>query len=79
MNDQMPTHRGTVIGCDNQAPDGYAVNVSLRETATLWIVVGSLKNLHHGARYSKKNGHKSPRSKWPVFKLDLKSVAVING
>lgn len=63
------THSGYVRGCDARTPKEYRRKVQLRETKCYWID-------KHGTRYSKKWDGSTPGD-WPMFKLDLETIELM--
>lgn len=61
------THKGRVVGCDSRTPAGYGIWVGLRETQTMWISEYKL-------RYRKSDGYPVGGAKFPLYRLDVKSI-----
>lgn len=64
------THTGEITGNDARTPDGFRQRMYLRETPKFWIG-------KHGQKYRKSDGAMSPRTAWPMYSLDIASVAPI--
>ena len=75
MKKHKMTHKGDLVGCDARTPLDYRETIELRETANYWMA----QNGRWWTKYRKRDGYKTGEDKWPMFRLDLKSIRPIEG
>jgi hypothetical protein len=63
------THVGNLVGVDARTPPGITKRTSLRETQMFWVNSG-------GTKY-RKDGGWPVGNDWPMWRLDIDSIAPI--
>jgi len=70
---KIPTHTGTVLGCDSRTPRGWSKKVLLRETKLYWCE----RQEWWEFKYRKSTGFPAGAGRWPLYRLDLDSIRPI--